>query len=779
MKEKFFQEILMESPFGYAYHKLLTGSEGEPEDYIFLEVNHAFQEMIGLKSEAVLGKRVTEVLPGIRKGSFDWVAFYGKVALTGERQEFCQYAEPLQRWYKITAFSPEKGYFVTLFQEITEEIRQIENLEAQKEKIEELSKELEMVFNGTQDAMFLVRVEDGGFRYMRNNAAHRKLTGFSLEDIKDKTPVELAGKEIGEAVSANYQRCADSKKPMTYEETLILPAEKRTWLTTLTPVLEKGKVKYLVGSGKDITLQKKAEEELKKRLKYEKIISSVSQLALQERSIEVFLTESLRLMGEGMGVSRVYLFEADRGKETVSNTFEWTAPGITSQKENLQEIPVAEFAWWVDRLKNREVINYRDIEDIPDEKTKEILRPQEIKSLLVLSLYVEGDLYGFIGFDDCLKNREWSEDDINLLQLAARIISEYILRKKFEEKILFLSYHDQLTGLYNRRFMEEEIRRLDTPRQLPVSVIVGDVNGLKLTNDVFGHRAADLLLKKAAEIIKESCRREDIIARWGGDEFVILLPRTDMKAAEEIVRRSKNKCALDSEGPVQVSIALGYATKNKAEENIWQVLKEAEEWMYRHKLLQSKGYRNAVISFLKATLFEKSMETEEHAERLREISLKIAKGLGLSAKQMDELELLAVLHDIGKVAIKESILLKPGPLTEKEWEEMKKHPEIGCRIAQNTPELAFIAEYILCHHERWDGRGYPSGLKGEEIPLLSRILAVADAFDAMTNDRPYRKAISREEALVELERNAGTQFDPEVVSAFIESCFYSDENFQK
>ncbi|MDK2800542.1 MAG: hypothetical protein PWP27_1193 [Clostridiales bacterium] len=155
-------------------------------------------------------------------------------------------------------------------------------------------------------------------------------------------------------------------------------------------------------------------------------------------------------MGEGIGVSRVYLFEADWGKETASNTFEWTAPGITPQKENLQEIPVAEFTWWVDRLKNRDVINYRYIEDISDEKTKEILRPLEIKSLLVLPLHVERDLYGFIGFDDCLKNREWSEADINLLQLAARIISEYIQRKKFEEKILFLSCHDQLTGLYSR-----------------------------------------------------------------------------------------------------------------------------------------------------------------------------------------------------------------------------------------------------------------------------------------------------------------------------------------
>lgn len=243
-----------------------------------------------------------------------------------------------------------------------------------------------------------------------------------------------------------------------------------------------------------------AEAELQKRLEYEKLIGGLFFLTIRETEPEVFIFEALRMMGEILKVSRAYLFETDREKGTMSNTFEWTAPGITPQKENLQEIPEAELTWWVDRLKNREVINYRDIEDIPDEKTKEILRPQEIKSLLVLPVYVKGEYNGFIGFDDCLKNREWSEADINCLQLAAMIISEYILRKK-EEKIIFLSYHDQLTGLYNRRFVEEEIRRLDTLHQLPLSIITGDVNGLKLTNDVFGHRAGDLLLKKAAEVI--------------------------------------------------------------------------------------------------------------------------------------------------------------------------------------------------------------------------------------------------------------------------------------
>jgi HD-GYP domain-containing protein (c-di-GMP phosphodiesterase class II) len=214
-------------------------------------------------------------------------------------------------------------------------------------------------------------------------------------------------------------------------------------------------------------------------------------------------------------------------------------------------------------------------------------------------------------------------------------------------------------------------------------------------------------------------------------------------------------------------VSLGCAEKVAQAQPIRDVIRQAEDAMYHQKLLEGKSYRNSVISALLATLYEKSMETEEHAERLSKYCTKIGRKLHLSDQAQNELSLLSVLHDIGKVGIKHDVLKKPSSLTPDEWIEMKRHPEIGYRIAQNTPDLADVSELILCHHERWDGTGYPAGIAGEKIPLNCRILAVVDAFDAMTNDRAYRKALSREAAIHELLDNAGTQFDPNIVEIFV------------
>lgn len=339
--------------------------------------------------------------------------------------------------------------------------------------------------------------------------------------------------------------------------------------------------------------------------------------------------------------------------------------------------------------------------------------------------------------------------------------------KRAEDQIQYLSFYDKLTGLYNRAYFEEELNRLDTERQLPLSIIMGDVNGLKLINDAFGHREGDRVLSQVAKILRESCRKEDVIARWGGDEFTIFLPKTDNSVTSEVIDRIKISCSEASQGPVRFSIALGAGTKDNPSQHIQEILKEAEERMYRNKLLESKSVRNSIISSLRRTLFEKSRETEEHTRRLQQLSLQFGLALGLSDGEMDELALLATLHDIGKIAIPEGIILEPGNLSPEEWELIWKHPEVGYRIARSSPELAPIAEAILSHHEWWDGSGYPRGLEGEDIPLNSRIIAIVDAYDAMTQGRPYKKALSHQKALQKLQEMGGSQFDPNLIGMFI------------
>lgn len=349
------------------------------------------------------------------------------------------------------------------------------------------------------------------------------------------------------------------------------------------------------------------------------------------------------------------------------------------------------------------------------------------------------------------------------------IFRDITQRRQDENKIRYLSFHDKLTGLYNRAFLEEELKRLDAEEYLPISIIMGDVNGLKLVNDAFGHQKGDELLQSAAQVFKSSNRKEDITGRWGGDEYVCILPKIDEKTVKGICNRIKQAYLEKCEQPIQLSISLGVATKKECSQDIYEVLKEAEDNMYKTKLMESKSIRNQISSTLQKVLHEKSHETKEHAQRLQEMANKMARYLSFSNAEADELGLLALLHDIGKVAIPEELLNKPGKLTTEEFKIVQSHCEIGYRIAGSIPELSYIAEGILTHHEKWDGSGYPRGLKGEEIPLFARIISIVDAYDVMVNGRIYKKKMKHEEAMEEITEHAGTQFDPSLVRLFIES----------
>lgn len=365
--------------------------------------------------------------------------------------------------------------------------------------------------------------------------------------------------------------------------------------------------------------------------------------------------------------------------------------------------------------------------------------------------------------------RTFSPEDQRLIELIANHGGEALKRLRFEKDIRYVSFHDSLTSLYNRHYMEEEMRRLDTERQLPLGLIMVDVNGLKIINDTYGHEKGDSMLACAGSILKKACREEDIIARWGGDEFVILLPQTHIVAAQGIQKRIMAMSQDVFVQDIPLSLSVGIACKETGEEDITDVLKRAEDQMYRHKLTESRSAKSAALAALLRTLATKSYETEAHTRRMQEIARIIGKRLGLPDSERDRLELLITLHDIGKINISEKILTKKGPLTQEEWKIMETHPEIGHRIAKATPEFAHVAEDILSHHERWDGRGYPRGIQGKAIPLLARIAAVVDAYEVMSNGRPYKEPMGKEEIIREFQRCAGGQFDPEIARIMIES----------
>lgn len=341
-------------------------------------------------------------------------------------------------------------------------------------------------------------------------------------------------------------------------------------------------------------------------------------------------------------------------------------------------------------------------------------------------------------------------------------------RKKAEEKLKYISFHDDLTGLYNRAYFEEELKRLDTKRQLPLSIIIGDVNGLKLVNDAFGHLEGDLLLCRAARILEENCRKEDIIARWAGDEFSIILPKTKKTHAYEIIKRIRNATNKIKKNDIPLSISLGTSTKERFEQNIKTIIKSAEDNMYSRKLIEKKSIASSIISALERTLWEKSHETREHTERIKKLAIKLGNSTNLYQNRLDELILLSSLHDIGKIVIPEDILNKNGKLTKNEWRKIKKHPEIGYNICQSSPQLVAIAEAVLTHHEWWNGSGYPQGLKGEKIPITSRIIAIVDSYDVMIIGRNYKKPLKKDEAVKELKKYSGIQFDPKLVKKFLE-----------
>ena len=416
---------------------------------------------------------------------------------------------------------------------------------------------------------------------------------------------------------------------------------------------------------------------------------------------------------------------------------------------------------------------------------------QGISSVVYLPLSVTGRVIGTLILAS-RKPNAYSRSQIRLLERVALQIAAPIENAQLYARAEQKSRIDELTGLFNRRHFEERLKE-EVARHSrygdPFSILMLDLDNFKTYNDVYGHPAGDNLLGQLGEIIKSSVRDADQAFRYGGDEFVVILAQTARDDAYVVAERVRGQIADQMERKsITVTCSIGLASYPADGVIAGELVNGADTALYYAKwtggnriYFSSKaaseplddgrihGKRNGLsaVYALVSVVEARDPYVYGHSRRVNTYAVALAEALGLSPDEVSRVSTAALLHDIGKIGIPDEVLNKKEKLSRENWETIKAHPRLGTNIVSNIPQLVGCADSILHHHERWDGRGYPEGLKGEQIPLESRILAIADSFEAMSSARPYRPALSREDVLLELRKGAGSQFDPNLVEVFI------------
>jgi len=592
--------------------------------------------------------------------------------------------------------------------------------------------QFEQIFNLSPDASLITTLPDG--KIVNFNLGFLNFTGFSWAEVQNKSLLELniyenpADREkLLKEITANQSvDDFELKFRNKNKDIRICSVSAKIIIMNNTP--------HIISIINDITDRKNAEIALiKSEEKYR------------------FLTE--------FASDAIWVFNLTQNKFTYMSPSIFQLRGLSPEEamvENLNDSMTSESLQRVRADLKKNVETFIANPNAPNTYLIEIQQPCKNGRLIWIEVST--------------KYRYHSSGEIEIVGVSRNIDK----RKQAEEAVLYLSYHDQLTGLYNRRFYEEELHRLDTPRNLPIALIMADVNGLKLINDAYGHQMGDKILKEFAEILKSECRHDEIASRVGGDEFVVLFSKTDRQSVETIIKRLNvaiSKVRIDH---TILSVSMGFAIKEDPRDDLNDVFKQAEDAMYQHKLTISPSIKRATIDLIVNSIYERNHQEMIHSQSVCEYCQAMAKELGFETEAINQLGLAGLRHDIGEIAIDAAILNKSDKLSAAEWAEIKRHPEIGYHILRSVNEMAEIAKYVLEHHERWDGRGYPKGLKADEISLQGRVIAIADAYSTMTTERPYCRAFTAEEAIDEIKKCSGFQFDENLAQLFVEKVLHKE-----
>jgi diguanylate cyclase (GGDEF)-like protein/PAS domain S-box-containing protein len=691
-------------------------------EHTFIRINIAFRNLFGIDEKKLLDLRIKDLC---NKSDMNLYNNEYMKLINGEKESI--------QFDKLYIKNDKSVFWARIKASLIKDLKgnaifisaYIEDISKQKENDEllKISQErYQLSFDLSPDAININRSSDG--LYLEINQGFTSLLGYTFDDVKNKSSLEL---DIW--VNPN-DRNKLVEELRTNKFCTNLEAEFKTKSGDIHVALMSASIisindeDCILSITRDITERKLLENEIFEK----KELLDITLSSVGDGVISTDLNGNIVLINKVAQCLTGYL-----EIEAVGLHFNQVFPIINEYTHIKNENPITKVLETgnIIGLANHTLLLSKDGKEIPIEDSAAPIRD------------TQGKIHGVV--------------------LVFRDVTIERMRQKEKEYVMS---HDQLTGLYNRNYFTKKLEEYDINADYPISIIMADVNGLKLTNDTFGHLVGDELLIKTARVLKSICGDYSIVARLGGDEFAFLMQKTTNESAHLIINQIKNAIGKEKINYIPMSIGLGCETKNDSNDNLNIVLKKAEDKMYADKLFDRSIRKSSTVNIIMNSLHENNQE-KHHAERVSMICEAIGTSIGMTPDKVKELKTIGFLHDIGKVAVSEEIINKKGPLNKGEYDEVKRHSEIGFRILNSVIELSELSQYVLYHHERFDGKGYPKGLTKESIPIESRIIAIADSFDAMTSDRPYRKALSKEQAIYELIQNSNTQFDSKLVEVFI------------